>query len=291
MSASSSESPGPGWLNRIKVWPQYVLPQHGLTALAHRISQNRKPWLFKPLIRGFSRAFPVNLEESELGIEQFECFNQFFTRGLSAGSRKFPSEPAILASPSDGTLSQLGRIEQGRIFQAKGHDFTTAELIGDVVLAKHFDGGHFATIYLAPHDYHRVHMPFDGRLTHEIRIPGRLFSVSDTTSQIIPRLYARNERMVALFDTESGPMAVVMVAAMLVAGIETVWAPNDSPRPGHSMKIKSMEPTVELKRGDELGRFHWGSTVVLLTGSDFADWLLELEPGQTMRLGQPMTAA
>ena len=289
MPASSPESPG--WLTRIKVWPQYILPQHGLTALAQRISQSRKPWLYKPLIRGFSRAFPVNLEESEHGIDQFECFNQFFTRGLKAGCREFPSDPNILTSPSDGRLSQLGPIEQGRIFQAKGHDFTAAELIGDAALAKHFDGGHFATIYLAPHDYHRVHMPFSGRLTHEIRIPGRLFSVSDTTSRVIPRLYARNERMIALFDTASGPMAVVMVAAMLVAGIETAWAPDDSPRPGPAMKIQSVESTIELARGDELGRFHWGSTVVLLTGHGFSGWLPELQPGQLMRLGQAMTRA
>ena len=290
MSGLSSES-SPGWLNRIKVWPQYILPQQGLTALAHRISQSRKPWLYKPLIRGFSRIFLVDLQESKHGIEQFECFNQFFTRELKSGSREFPSNPSLLVSPSDGTLSQLGYIEHGRIFQAKGHDFTTAELIGDAGLAKRFDDGHFATIYLAPQDYHRVHMPFNGRLTHEIRIPGRLFSVSDTTSRVIPRLYARNERMVALFDTANGPMAVVMVAAMLVAGIETTWAPDDSPRPGWALKIQPIESTVELERGDELGRFHWGSTVVLLTGRDFADWLHELEPGQTMRLGQAMTAA
>ena len=276
-------------LERAKVWPQYALPQHSLTALANRISNSRQSWLAQPLIRNFSRLYGVNVEESARPLDEFESFDQFFTRALKPGSRDFPSDPSTMASPCDGTLSQLGNIEQGQIVQAKGHDFSTAELIGDADMAEAFKGGRFATIYLAPYDYHRVHMPFTGMLSHEIRIPGKLFSVSDSASRIIPGLYARNERMVALFDTEFGPLAVVMVAAMLVAGIETAWAPDDPLRPGRKVQIKPIESKPKLERGDELGRFHWGSTVVLLTGQDFARWRTELQPGQRMRLGQAIT--
>jgi len=277
------------WFSRCTVSLQHVLPQHILTRLANRISQSRSPWLANTLKRAFCKRYPVKLEESAQTLDQFENFNAFFTRALKPGLRPLPEDSGILVSPCDGTLSQLGAIEHGRMIQAKGHTFSAAELIGNAELAEGFESGHFATIYLAPYDYHRVHMPYAGQLTHEIRVPGRLFSVSNATSQLIPGLYARNERMVALFETDRGPMAVVMVAAMLVAGIETVWASDGPYRPSHSINTLPFQEPLQLATGDELGRFHWGSTVIILTGPEFEDWNSALSSGQMMRLGRAMT--
>lgn len=268
---------------RLKTWPQHLLPQHGLTRLANAASNSR--WLAPALVGSFSRLYPVQLDECETPAGGFDCFDAFFTRRLKPGVRTYPDDPAAVASPCDGTVSQIGAIEHGRIIQAKGRWFSVEELLGDPEWAGHFDVGRFATIYLAPHDYHRVHMPLAGRLVAEARIPGRLFSVSANTSQAIDRLYARNERMAAIFETEYGPAAVVMVAAMLVAGISTAWDPDDNPRPGRRMRERRFEPPISLERGDELGRFHWGSTVILLTGRDGPDWNSSLGSGQRIRLG------
>ncbi|MEM1081857.1 MAG: archaetidylserine decarboxylase [Pseudomonadota bacterium] len=283
------ETPSPSWLERLSVGIQYCLPQHGLTAVAHRVSQSRAGWLADPLKRAFCARFPVNLDESAQPLEEFDHFNAFFTRALKPGLRRFPTDPDALGCPCDGTLSQIGTIADGHMLQAKGHPFTAEAIIGNQDLAAPFQRGRFATIYLAPYDYHRVHLPCRAHLSHEIRIPGRLFSVSDKTSRVIPGLYARNERMVALFDTTWGPMAVIMVAAMLVAGIETSWAPNHAPRPGKTLAITPFVPKIAMKSGQEMGRFHWGSTVVLLTGADAPPWLETLAAGQVMRLGQTLT--
>ena len=268
---------------RLKTWPQHLLPQHGLTRLANAASNSR--WLARPLIRSFSRLYPVQLDECEPPAGGFDCFDAFFTRELKPGIRAYPEDASALASPCDGTISQIGAIEQGRIIQAKGRWFSVEELLGGSEWTGHFDVGRFATIYLAPHDYHRVHMPLAGRLVTETRIPGRLFSVSANTSRAIDRLYARNERMAAIFETEYGPTAVVMVAAMLVAGISTTWDPDDNPRPGKTVRTRTFDPPIPLARGDELGRFHWGSTVIVLTGRDAPAWNTAIGPGQRIRLG------
>ncbi|MFU8878427.1 MAG: archaetidylserine decarboxylase [Wenzhouxiangellaceae bacterium] len=243
------------------------------------------------MIAGFRRFFPVDMSECVQPEDGFATFDQFFTRALREGARDWPAEPGVIASPCDGTLSQLGPIRDGRIFQAKGRDYSAAELLADAELAEAFSNGRFATIYLAPHDYHRVHMPFGGRLVRELRVPGRLFSVSAATTGVIDRLFARNERMVAVFETDYGPAAVVMVAAMLVAGIETVWDPAGRLRPARDVQRFDFESGPQLARGDELGRFHWGSTVIMLTPPDAPDWLPALAGGQRMRVGQPMSAA
>ncbi len=214
---------------------------------------------------------------------------QFFLL-LEHGARLQPKEPGLLSSPVDGRISQLGPIENGRIFQAKGHDYTAAELLADETLARAFDGGSFATIYLAPHNYHRVHLPFGGRLRSWTYVPGRLFSVNPATARSMPRLFSRNERMVAVFDTAFGPLAVVMVGALFVGGIETVWGGRLTPphdrgqRPHHH----TPEQTVALARGDELGRFHMGSTVVLLAPKGALEWDETLAAGQPLQLGQPL---
>ncbi|MCA1780095.1 MAG: archaetidylserine decarboxylase, partial [Xanthomonadaceae bacterium] len=201
----------------LKTWHQHLLPQHALTALANLASNS--PLLRRPLIGMFTRLYPVKLAEAERSLNEFISFDDFFTRSLKPDARPLPANPDTIVSPSDGLLSRLGPIRKGRIIQAKGRDFSVDELLANSQWARHFDdGGQFATIYLAPHDYHRVHMPLDGRLVGETRVPGRLFSVSSATSQSIDRLYARNERMAALFETRYGPVVVVLVAALLVAG-------------------------------------------------------------------------
>lgn len=242
-------------------------------------------WLGPALIGSFSRLYPVQLDECQTPAGGFDCFDAFFTRALKPGVRKYPENSQALASPCDGTVSRIGDIEQGRIIQAKNRWFSVEELLSNPEWAKHFDAGRFATIYLAPHDYHRVHMPLNGRLVAEARIPGRLFSVSNSTSGAIDRLYARNERMVALFETGHGAAAVVMVAAMLVAGISTTWGPDDPTRPGKTIRTRTFDPPVSLARGDEVGRFHWGSTVIVMTSDGAPAWNPALGPGQRIRLG------
>lgn len=278
-------------VRRLGVALQHLLPQHGLTALAHRVSNARAGWIRRPLISSFCRLYDVNLDEAIVPDGGFDCFDAFFTRALQPGRRPLSDVGTGLVSPCDGTLSRHGTIEDGRIIQAKGRDFTVAELLADASAAERFAGGKFATIYLAPYDYHRVHAPGAGRLQTELRVPGRLFSVSDATSRHIDRLYARNERMVALFETDHGPMAVVMVAAMLVAGIETAWDGSALLRPGKQVQRRDFETPMEFAAGDELGRFHWGSTVVLLTGPDAPAWADGLAPGRRMRLGEALTVS
>jgi len=272
----------------VRTLPQRLLPQQLLTAAANRASNSSV--LARPLIAGFRRLFDINLAEYQVPAQGFACFNEFFTRALKEDARIFPDDRRTIACPCDGRISQLGRVEQGRLLQAKGRDFSLTELLADAAWARRLDGGHFATIYLAPYDYHRVHLPFDGRLRRELRVPGRLFSVSATTARTVDRLFARNERMVTLFDTEHGPAAVVMVAAMLVAGIETPWSGPDATRPGKQLQMRDFDPPRSMRRGEELGRFHWGSTVVLVTSAQAPAWRDALQPDQRVRLGQPLSA-
>lgn len=272
---------------RLRAWPQYLLPQHGLTRLANAASNSR--WLARPLIGAFTRMYPVRMDECALPPTGFDRFDAFFTRSLKPGVRRFPDDPDALASPCDGTISQIGAVENGRIIQAKGKWFSIDELLGVPEWADHFNAGRFATIYLAPHDYHRVHMPLAGDLAGDIRIPGRLFSVSAGTSLAVDRLFARNERMAALFETCHGPVAVVMVAAMLVAGIETAWDPDGDRRPGKAIRKRAFDPLPHLERGAPLGSFHWGSTVIVLTGNKAPRWDGALAAGQRIQLGAKLT--
>ena len=279
----------PALADRLAVWPQYLLPQQLMTALAWRLSSSTRPWIRRPLIAGFQKLFTVNLAEAQNpDPESYPSFNAFFTRALAADARPLADPSHRLISPCDGTISQLGRIEGDRLIQAKGLDYSSATLLGSAQWAQRFSGGHFITIYLAPYDYHRVHAPVAGRPVAEYRIPGRLFSVSTRTSRGVPRLFGRNERMAVILETDHGPVAVVMVAALLVAGIETVWGGPEDRRPGPVIAERSLN-TAPLARGAELGRFHWGSTVIVLTPEDFPDWSARLEPGQTVRLGQALS--
>jgi len=276
---------------RLLTWPQYVLPQKLLTRCAWKLSTSRIGWFKNLFITIFAQLFGVRLDEAEHARpEDYACFNDFFTRALRPEARPLADIGHRLVCPCDGTISQLGRLEGDRLIQAKGFDYSAPTLIGSNEWASHFKDGHFVTIYLAPSDYHRVHMPIDGRLVAEHRIPGRLFSVSTATTQAVPGLFTRNERMAAIFDTGHGPVAVVMVAALLVAGIETVWGGPDDRRPGTEPRL-STHDGPSLRRGEELGRFHWGSTVVVLTPPSFPPWRESLAGGRRVRLGQGLTDA
>ena len=267
---------------------QYLVPQHLLSRLVGKLAECRTPWLKNSLIKHFIKHYDVNMEEAaDADYQNYENFNAFFTRPLREGAREICVDG--IASPADGAISQLGDIEEGRIFQAKGQHYTTTELLGgDQALADMFDGGKFATIYLSPKDYHRVHMPVSGTLKHGIYVPGDLFSVNNATADNVPRLFSRNERYVAIFDTEHGPMAMVLVGAMIVAGIETVWAGQVAPvcRTIQRTDYPCQIDTQQLAKGDEMGRFKLGSTVVLLFGKDAIQWQETLQHATPLRMGE-----
>ena len=223
------------------------------------------------------RHYPVNLAEAARpDPDDYSSFNDFFTRALKEGARPLDTTPGAILCPADGTVSQLGAITDGRIFQAKGHSFSALELLGgDAERAAPFMGGQFATVYLSPRDYHRVHMPLGGTLREMVYVPGRLFSVNQTTAENVPELFARNERVVCLFDTERGPMAVVLVGAMIVASIETVWAGLVTP-PKRALKSfrydEAARAPISLEKGEEMGRFKLGSTAIVLFGPGRIRW-------------------
>lgn len=279
------------WVERARVWHQYLLPKHALTAIAWWLSNIRWAPFKNTFIRVFCRLFPVDLSEAAHSeVVDYENFNAFFTRPLKPHCR--PKDSALVTSPSDGCISQLGQLtgtEGDRLIQAKGLDYSLSELVGTSQNLEAYQGGRWVTIYLAPFDYHRVHVPADGELVRATRHPGELFSVSDKTARVIPKLYARNERLVCHFNHSKGPFMVVMVAALMVAGIETVWSPSEVRRPHHPMKGDEVL-SLNFQQGQEMGRFHWGSTVIVVTSSEFGDWTQDLQPGQKIRLNQALTA-
>ncbi|MDR5898146.1 archaetidylserine decarboxylase [Halomonas vilamensis] len=240
---------------------QYPLPHHGLSRLVGKFAESEIPWLKNTLINAFIQRFNVDMSQAlEPDPTAYATFNDFFTRPLKADAR--PMGDGI-TSPADGTLSQYGRLQAGQLVQAKGHTYSAQTLLGgDTVLAEEFLGGSFATVYLSPKDYHRVHMPTTGTLREMIYVPGRLFSVNQATANYVPGLFSRNERLVCIFDTEQGPMAMVLVGAMIVAAIETVWSGQVTPLSGHPQRIQFGQP-ITLEKGAEMGRFKLGSTVVM----------------------------
>jgi phosphatidylserine decarboxylase len=267
---------------------QYVLPQQLLTRIVHAATRVRwTPWK-NLLIRTITRAYRVDIDEAATtDLAAYPHFNAFFTRALKPGARPLDPDPRAVLMPADGRVSQAGAVAAGRIVQAKGHDYSVAELLADADFARAFDGGVFATIYLSPRDYHRVHLPVAGRLVETRHVPGRLFSVSPATVDTVPRLFARNERLVCRFETAQGPMAVVMVGAMLVSGVETVWGGVAIPPYARSVGIVDHRagPPVALDRGAEMARFNMGSTVVVLLPRGHA-LAAGLTPGTPVRMGQ-----
>lgn len=272
---------------------QYVLPHHTLSRLIGRLARCEHVGFKNALIRWFIRRYQVDMTQAEhQHAEQYRHFNDFFTRALVEGARPIDDTPDGIACPADGAISQLGSIRHGRIFQAKGHDFSLYELLGgDSQRAAPFVDGQFATIYLSPRDYHRVHMPLTGTLKEMVYIPGKLFSVNQTTAENVPELFSRNERVACIFDTEAGPMAVILVGAMIVASIETVWAGEIAPvRPtlrSHDYSEAGRQPVV-LNKGDELGRFKLGSTAIVLFGPRACLWHDDLNEGSAVSMGQRM---
>jgi phosphatidylserine decarboxylase len=267
---------------------QYLLPHRLLSRLALWLAYWQwRPWKNFFIARIVAPFKPAMDEAVEPDPYAYPCFNAFFTRALKPGVREPDPDPRAVLRPSDGRISQLGQIEHGRIFQAKGQSFSAAELLGDEAAAAAFADGHFFNVYLAPRDYHRVHMPWRGTLRETLHIPGRLFSVSPAAARSVPRLFARNERLVCHFDSDFGPMAVVMVGALLVSGVETVWNGIDIP-PYATRPIRRdwRGRGIELDRFAEMARFNYGSTVVVL----WPRGAIELErawgPEQEVRLGQ-----
>jgi len=276
--------------DRLKALIQYPLPHHLLSKLMFWATRCR----WRPFKIAFTRViikrFDIDMSiAADQNLDNYLHFNEFFTRPLKPGARPIAAEADAIACPVDGTTSQLGPIEDGRVYQAKGHDYSLKTLLGGLDhLQERFAGGQFATIYLSPRDYHRIHMPLSGKLSETVYVPGRLFSVSPATTRAIPELFARNERMVTIFETEHGPMAVILVGAIFVAGIETVWSSNygeQTFRPFEHFIGKNL-PQVSLEKGDEMGRFNMGSTVVLLFGPGHMNWDKDLQANQTVKMGQ-----
>lgn len=267
---------------------QYILPQHALSALMHRIARCTKPWFKHFLITQFIKLFQVNMAEAnEPNPGEYESFNAFFTRRLNDHARTLESDPSNIACPVDGCISQIGDIHNGQLFQAKGKHFNLSALLGGDTKTSDFEDGLFTTIYLSPKDYHRIHFPTDGTLTKMLHIPGDLFSVNPTTAENIDELFARNERVVAFFDTPAGPMAMVMVGAIFVSSIETVWHGEVTPPRHNQVRSWTYKPEENtFSKNDEMARFNMGSTIVLLYGKDNIAWAEDLAAGQTVRHGQ-----
>ena len=276
--------------DRLAVLPQYLLPKQLLTQLAGKLAGAELGGLTTALIRRFIARYNVNMAEAaNPDPASYKSFNEFFTRPLRDGIR-LPANADFLC-PVDGAISQFGPIERDQIFQAKGHSYSTTALLGgDRELATPFENGSFATIYLSPRDYHRIHMPCDGRLSRMIHVPGALFSVNPTTARGVPGLFARNERVVCLFDTAAGPFALVLVGATIVGSMATTWhGVVNPPRPGVVREWRyDGENSVLLKKSDEMGRFLLGSTVVLLWPKNTLEFDPSWAPAKAVRLGEAL---
>lgn len=277
--------------NRLFVLSQYLAPQHMLSRAAGLVADCPLPAIKDPFIRWFIKRHHVDMSEAlEPRPEAYPTFNAFFTRAFKEGARPIDSASDSFVAPVDGTLSQFGEIADNRIFQAKGHDYSLETLLGGRQdLAKPFRNGQFATVYLAPADYHRIHMPIAGTVREMVFVPGQLFSVNPVTAQNVPGLFARNERLIVSFDTDWGPMVLVLVGAMIVASIETVWSGVVAPRSKATSTTvyNGVEPPT-LAKGAEMGRFRLGSTVVALLQKDTVRWRDGFEPGMRMEMGKAL---
>lgn len=272
---------------KFKVFLFTALPHHLISRLVYFITRRHGP-LVHPMIEFFIKKFNVEMDDSAYeNTRVYKTFNEFFTRPLKKGARPIVRGKNTLASPVDGTISEAGRIQQRQIFQAKGHYYTTTELLGgDASMAALFENGRFATIYLAPNNYHRIHMPLRGLLKKMIHVPGRLFSVAPWTVRTIPGLFTSNERVACLFATAAGPICMVLVGAINVAAIETVWAGLITPPKGKKISDFDYNHTRKIyPKGDEMGRFNMGSTVILLTAKN-VEWLQKMRTGQVVKMGE-----
>ena len=270
---------------------QHLVPQHALSRLIGQIANSKSSLIKNTFIGWFIKRYHVDMSiAAEENPRAYASFNDFFTRELKPDARPICREANAIVCPADGAISQAGKIVNGRIFQAKGQDYSTDELLGgDSELAQLFADGEFATVYLSPKDYHRVHMPFGGKLVRTVSIPGDLFSVNTVTANNVPRLFSRNERVAAIFETDIGPMAVVLVGAMIVAGIETVWDGQLAPMGSREVET-SLYPyqNITLEKGAEMGRFKLGSTAIILFASNKIQWEAQFVAGAGTRVGVKM---
>ncbi|MBE0377748.1 MULTISPECIES: archaetidylserine decarboxylase [Pseudoalteromonas] len=280
-------------LDKFKIAMQYAMPKHFVSRMVGKLAAAKAGALTTTLIKLFIKQYKIDMSEAQYSDPaHYKTFNEFFTRPLKDGVRPLTTDSDIIAHPVDGAISQLGPIVEGQLIQAKGHNYSLQALLGGSEQdTAPFLGGDFATIYLAPKDYHRIHMPIDGTLSKMIYVPGDLFSVNPLTAQNVPNLFARNERVVAIFDTEIGPLAMVLVGATIVASIETIWAGTVTPPAGKDVFSwnypTSGDNAITLKKGEEMGRFKLGSTVILAWGADKADILDDQKPGTVTRMGTP----
>ena len=282
---------GASGLDYLKSLPLYPLPQHAISRLTFRLTRIRTPWFKNLLIHAFAAHFGVDWSEALYQRpEDYVHFNDFFTRPLRNGARLIEGDARAVICPADGHISQIGTIDADAVFQAKGHEFSVTTLLGgDGQRAEPFRNGSFATVYLSPRDYHRVHMPLTGTLRETIYVPGRLFSVAPHTTRTVPALFARNERLVSVFDTDAGPMAMVLVGAINVAAIETLWAGLVTPPPRKQIEVQNYQQAgITLERGAEMGRFNMGSTVIVLWPSQPMAWDEHVAVGQSVKMGQPL---
>lgn len=271
---------------------QHCLPTRLLSTCVHRLAQSRIGWLKKTLIGGFAHGYRIDMRDAaEPELAAYPSFNAFFTRELRPGARPVDTDPNTVVAPVDGQLGAFGDIRSGRIFQTKGMAYDLAELLaGNAARAQQFEGGTFATLYLAPHNYHRVHMPVDGTVHASLYVPGRLFGVNPASVRSIPRLFSRNERVIALFDSGVAPMAMILVGAFCVGGIETRWTGRVCPPhvrgTGRPLPTIDDDGSAHFMRGEEIGRFNLGSSVILLFGPQAIEWNANLTPGQPLVLGR-----
>jgi phosphatidylserine decarboxylase len=275
-------------LSRAFIALQYVLPQHLLSRLVYHLTRSRTPWLKNALIGWFTRSYRPDMSEYLLTEPlAYPSFNAFFTRALRPGARPLPPDSYVIACPVDGVVSMAGSIEQDRLLQAKGQYYTLAELLAESTdSGALFEAGWFATLYLAPFNYHRIHMPMDGVLRGAWHVPGSLFSVNAATAARVPRLFARNERVVCLFDGPYGPFALVLVGALFVGSISTVWHGQITPRRAGGPSLLPEVPRQLLARGEEFARFNMGSTVIVLLPAQLGRWEQNLRTDTAVRVGQ-----
>jgi len=277
-------------IERILAGFQYILPQHPLSRIVYVLMRNEVTWVKNMLIRLISRIAGINYDEAlSSDPADYASFNAWFTRALKPGARTFDTDPMAFLSPCDGRISETGCLHENRVLQAKGKDYSVQDLLANDPVCSQLTDGYFSTIYLSPKDYHRIHMPLSGRLQRMIHVPGRLFSVAPYTVRQVPGLFARNERVIAIFDTDAGPLVMVLVGAMLVSSTETVWAGEVTPTKNKEVTVKDYpDENISLAKGDEMGRFNMGSTVILLMPPQTVEGQVDLNAGTAVKVGQKL---
>lgn len=293
MTSSQSSEKFATFIQKLFIGSQYILPQHLLSRMVAVLADTKSETIKNFLIGRFVHQFEVDMSEAEEpDFKKYSTFNDFFTRAIKLDLRPIDQDTNTIVSPADGAISEIGDIKLHSIMQAKNHNYTLDNLLAYDDSAELFANGKFATIYLSPRDYHRLHMPVAGQLIKSVYVPGDLFSVNNTTAENVPNLFARNERLYCLFETENGPMGIVLVGAMIVAAIETVWAGRVTPRNKNinTIEYNKLSEKISFEKGEEFARFCLGSTAIVLLPEDKADWLDDLEKSDKVQMGQTIAS-